>query len=199
MGRTIGILLFDGAEEMDFIGPWQVFTAAVRGMPEEKVMTVAERSAPIICEMGMHVLADTVYAEAPAFDLLLVPGGSGARREIGNAATTGWLIGKAATCSWLTSVCTGTFLLAGAGLTAGRRVTTHHDFLDQLRAMGGAEVVEGVRFIRDGNLLTAAGVMSGIEMSLWLVEQIYGAVVRRETENYIAYDYPPRNKAEAVR
>ena len=197
MGRTIGILIFDGAEEMDFVGPWQVFTAAVRGMPDEKVMTAAERKAPIVCEMGMRVLADTIYSEAPSFDVLLVPGGSGARHEIGNTATVDWLRAAAARCSWLTSVCTGTFLLAGAGLTAGRRVTTHHDFLAKLRAMGGAEVVEGVRFIRDGNLLTAAGVMSGIEMSLWLVGQLYGSVVRRETESYIAYNYPPRGKAEA--
>jgi transcriptional regulator GlxA family with amidase domain len=198
MSTTIGILLFAGAEEMDFVGPWQVFTAAVRGIPGDRVLTIAERREPIACEMGMRVIPDSVYADTPALDVVVVPGGSGARREIKNPATTEWLTAQAAHCSWLTSVCTGTFLLAGAGLTAGRRVTTHHDFLDALRAMGGAEVVEGVRFVRDGTLLTAGGVMSGIEMSLWLVERLYGPDVLRETKSYIAYDHPPRDRAEAT-
>jgi len=198
MATTIGILLFDGAEEMDFIGPWQVFTAAARGMPANRVLTVAERSQPIVCEMGMRVIPDTDFAEAPLLDIVLVPGGSGARREITNPATTRWLATVAAHCSWLTSVCTGTFLLVGASLTAGRRVTTHHDYIEALRAMGGSEVVEGVRFVRDGKLLTAGGVMSGIEMSLWLVERLYGPDVLRETRSYIAYDRPPRDAIEAT-
>jgi transcriptional regulator GlxA family with amidase domain len=181
---------------MDFVGPWQVFAAAVAGSPGERMLTVAERSAPVRCEMGMRVLPNHTYGDAPALDVLLAPGGSGARREISNPATTDWLRATAARCTWLTSVCTGTFLLAGTGLTAGRRVTTHHQFLDRLRTLGGAEVVEGVRFVRDGNLVTAAGVMSGIDMSLWLVEQLYGPEVARRTRDYIAYDYPPAERAE---
>lgn len=144
-------------------------------MPGEPVLTVAERAKPILCEKGLRVIPDCSYGDAPAIDIVLVPGGSGARREISNPATTEWLRSTAARCSWLTSVCTGAFLIVGAGLARERRVTTHHQFLEQLRAMGGAEVVEGVRFVRDGNLMTAGGVMSGIEMSLWLVGQLYGA------------------------
>jgi transcriptional regulator GlxA family with amidase domain len=85
----------------------------------------------------------------------------------------------------------------GAGLARGRRVTTHHHFLEQLRAIGGVEVVEGVRFVRDGNLVTAGGVMSGIEMSLWLVGQLHHADVVQRTKSYIAYEYPPRDRCEA--
>ena len=110
MARTIGILLFDGAEEMDFAGPWEVFTAAVSGMPSDRVITIAERSRPITCEMGMRVIPDLPYGEAPEVDVVLVPGGSGARREIANPATTNWLRNAAAKCTWLTSVCTGAFL-----------------------------------------------------------------------------------------
>ena len=172
MPRTIGILLFDGAEEMDFVGPWCVFTAALIGIPDNRVVTVAERSGPITCEKGLRVIPDLVYGEAPEVDVVLVPGGSGARREIANAATTNWLRNAAAKCTWLTSVCTGAFLLVGTGLALGRRITTHHDFIHDLRTMGDADVVEGVRFVRDGNLVTAAGVMSGIEMSLCLVERL---------------------------
>jgi transcriptional regulator GlxA family with amidase domain len=198
MGMTIGILVFDGVEEMDFIGPWQVFTAAVRGRPGDKVLTVAARIAPILCEMGMRMIPDAVYEDVPALDVVIVPGGSGARREIANPATIRWLASVASHCAWLTSVCTGTFLLAGAGLTAGRRVTTHHDFIEALRRMGGSDVVEGVRFVRDGKLLTAGGVMSGIEMSLWLVETLYGPDVLHATKSYIAYDHPPRNRSDGT-
>ena len=198
MARTIGILLFDGAEEMDFAGPWEVFTAAVSGMPSDRVITIAERSRPITCEMGMRVIPDLPYGEAPEVDVILVPGGSGARREIANPATTNWLRNAAAKCTWLTSVCTGAFLLVGAGLARGRRITTHHDFIHDLRAAGGSDVVEGVRFVRDGNLVTAAGVMSGIEMSLWLVERLYGADLAAKARSYIAYDYPPRGRVEGI-
>ena len=196
MPRTIGILLFDGAEEMDFVGPWEVFTAALSGMPGDRVVTIAERSRPITCEKGMRVIPDLSYGEATEVDVVLVPGGSGARREMANAATTNWLRSAATKCTWLTSVCTGAFLLVGAGLALGRRITTHHDFIHDLRAMGGSEVVEGVRFVRDGNLVTTAGVMSGIEMSLWLVERLYGADLATEARAYIAYDYPPRDRVE---
>ena len=133
MARTIGILLFDGAEEMDFAGPWEVFTAAVSGMPSDRVITIGERSRPVTCEMGMRVIPDLPYGDAPEVDVVLVPGGSGARREIANPATTNWLRNAAAKCTWLTSVCTGALLLVGAGLARGRRVTTHHDFIHDLR------------------------------------------------------------------
>ena len=79
MGKTIGILIFDGAEEMDFIGPWEVMAAAVDGLPGERVLTVAEKADPVVCEKGMRVLADTTYDEAPPLDVVLIPGGSGAR------------------------------------------------------------------------------------------------------------------------
>ena len=105
---------------------------------------------------------------------MVVPGGSGARREIENPATVRWLTETCAKASWITSVCTGSFLLVGCGIARGRRVTTHHNFIKALRDQGGAEVVEGVRFVRDRNVVSAAGVMSGIEMSLWLVGELYG-------------------------
>ena len=87
-------------------------------------------------------------------------------------------------------------MLVGAGLTEGRRVTTHHWFLDQLRDTTNANVVAGVRVLRDGNLVTAGGVTSGIEMSLWLVEQIWGADHLEYVKGYIAYDTPPRTTIE---
>ncbi len=75
-------------------------------------------------------------------------------------------------------------------------MTTYHDFFDKLEEMGSAEVARGVRFVRDGNLVTAAGVMSGIEMCLWLVGELYGAAILGRTRSYIAYDHPPRDRSE---
>ncbi len=196
MANTIGILLFDGAEEMDFVGPWEVLTAAVDGLADERVLTIAEGLGPVVCEKGMRVIPDATYSDAPDVDVVVVPGGSGARREIDNPETVEWLTRTCAKCSWVTSVCTGAFLLVGAGIAGGRRVTTHHDFIQALRDLGGAEVVEGVRFVRDGNLVSAAGVMSGIEMSLWLVNRLYGDDVAQRTRSYIAYDFPPRTSSE---
>jgi transcriptional regulator GlxA family with amidase domain len=193
MGNTTGILLFEGVEELDAIGPWEVLKVAVEGLEGEKVLTVAEKAAPIVCEKGMRIIPDHTYAEISTLDVLLIPGGSGARRETDNPATTEWLQAVANTCTWVTSVCTGAFLVVGSGLASGRRITTHHDFISALRKLDGAEVIEGVRYVRDGNLVTAAGVMSGIEMSLWLVEELYGSEVLRRTKSYIAYDYPPRD------
>ena len=196
MANTIGILLFDGAEEMDFVGPWEVLTVAVVGLADERVMTIAERPRPVVCEKGMRVIPDATYADAPDVNVVIVPGGSGARREIDNPETVEWLTQTCAKCSWVTSVCTGAFLLVGSGIARGRRVTTHHDFIQALRDLGGAEVVQGVRFVRDGNLVSAAGVMSGIEMSLWLAGRLYGDEVEQRVRNYIAYDFPPRTSLE---
>ena len=190
--KTIAILIFDGAEEMDFVGPLEVLAAAAEDDPEWQVVTVAAKRDPITCEKSMRVIPDKIYSEVTTAEVVVIPGGSGARREIENAATVQWLEAMAPDCMWMTSVCTGAFLLAGSGIARGRKITTHHRFIEQLKKLGGADVKEGVRFVSDGNLVSAGGVMSGIEMSLWLVEQIWGSAKLAETKDYIAYDYPPR-------
>jgi transcriptional regulator GlxA family with amidase domain len=197
--KTIGILIFDGAEEMDFVGPWEVLRSALEVVPNKRVLTVSERPEPIICEKGMRVIADATYSNAPALDVILVPGGSGARRQVENPVTVTWLRSVAESCKVISSVCTGTFLLVGAGIVQGQRVTTHHDSIEHLRTWGNAEVVSGVRFIQDGKFVTAAGVSSGIEMSLWLSGKLFGSQAEAYARNYIAYDTPPRSTFEVSR
>jgi transcriptional regulator GlxA family with amidase domain len=192
MGRKIGIVVFDGVEEMDFVGPWEVFTAATDNFKDDQVFLIAERLDPIICEKGMRVLPDVTFSDITELDLLLLPGGSGARREANNAIITAWLHRIAKTSRWVTSVCTGAFLLHAAGLANGRRITTHHDFIDDLRQEGANSVVSGMRVVQDGHIMTSGGVMSGIEMSLCLVEDLYGSKSAELVRNYIAYDKPPR-------
>ena len=188
--KTIAVLIFDGVEEMDFAGPWEVLAAAIEKAPDWRIATVAERADPVTCEKGLRVLPGLTYDTAGDVRIVVIPGGSGARREIDNPRTVAWLQRIAPGCDWVTSVCTGAFLLVGAGLARGRHVTTHHLFTESLARQAGDSVVETRRMLRDGNVVSAGGVMSGIEMSLWLTDRIWGPETGERIRNYIAYGYP---------
>jgi len=197
MAITTGIVLFDDAEELDWAGPWEVFTAAAQHLfPEDRVVTIAQEQRPIRCAKGLRVLPDHSFADAPLLDVVLVPGGQGTRREAENPVLLDWLRKVGAGCQWVTSVCTGALVLHAAGFARGRRVTTHWAFVETLRGRGDVTVLEGVRYVRDGNLVTAAGVSAGIDMALWLVGQLKGADVARKVQRGIEYDPAPPYAAE---
>jgi transcriptional regulator GlxA family with amidase domain len=193
---TIGILLFDGVEELDFVGPWEVFAALAQNDDDLRVLTIAEENRPLQCAKGLRVLPDVTTADAPPLDLLLVPGGIGTRSEVDNPALIQWIAETGARCRWVTSVCTGALLLHEAGFAKGKRVTTHFGFVEALRARGDVTVLEGVRFVRDGNLVTSAGVSAGIDMALWLVGQLRSPRVARNVQKYIEYDPAPPYTSE---
>lgn len=187
---TYGLLIFDGAEELDFVGPWEVFTASsmLRDNADTAVL-IAERTDPIRCSKGMRVLPDHTTADHPELDVLLVPGGMGTRREVSNPSLTGWIGGIKA--QWITSVCTGALLLHEAGHARGRRVATHHAFEDSLEARGDVTVVRDARYVVDGNVVTSQGVSAGIDMALWLVGRLHGRDHSRAVRRYIQYDPAP--------
>ncbi len=193
MGITTGIVIFDQAEELDFVGPWEVFTAAANmdSGNGDRVVTIAERPDPIRCNKGLRVLPDHTFADAPPLDVVLVPGGQGTRREVENPILIEWLRRVGARCTWVTSVCTGALLLHEAGFARGRRVTTHWAFVETLRARGDITVLARTRYVRDGNVVTSAGVSAGIDMALWLVGQIRGEEFARNVQRYIEYDPAP--------
>jgi len=200
---TIGILLFDGAEELDFVGPYEVFTMANEVFARQdkprphNVLLVAEKGGPVTCAKGMRVLPEVTIGNCPRLDVILIPGGQGTRREAKNEALLSWIAGAAAGCTWVTSVCTGALLLTAAGPARGKRVTTHWGFVEQLRARGeAAEVLTGVRYVRDGNIVTAAGVSAGIDMALWLTGQMHGAESARAVQRAMEYDPAPPYAAE---
>jgi transcriptional regulator GlxA family with amidase domain len=200
---NIGILVFDDAEELDFVGPWEVFTMINEVMARtgkerpHQVMLVAEKAAPVRCAKAMRVLPDVTTADCPPLDLLLVPGGQGTRREVKNEALLAWIAKTAAGCTWITSVCTGAMLLTAAGPARGKRVTTHWGFIEALRARNeAAEVLENIRYVRDGNVVTSAGVSAGIDMALWLTGQIHGAATARLVQRAMEYDPAPPYAAE---
>jgi transcriptional regulator GlxA family with amidase domain len=198
MSITTGILLFDDAEELDYVGPWEVLTMARK--EGDCVVTIAERADPVRSAKGLRVVPDHTFADAPALDVVLVPGGKGTRREVDNAALTGWLAEASASARWVTSVCTGSFLLHAAGPAKGKRVTTHWAAIEELRGRPGAAeeltVVDDVRWVVDGNVVTAAGVSAGIDMALWLVGQLYDVPHARAVQRFIQYDPAPPYQAD---
>jgi transcriptional regulator GlxA family with amidase domain len=194
---TIGLVLFDDAEELDFVGPWEVFTMATADLAGSRVLTLAERSGPVRCAKGLRVLPDCEFASSPELDVVLVPGGQGTRREVDNPALLDWLAKAAARCQWVTSVCTGSLLLHASGLATGRRITTHWAFVEALRGRApDATVLDGVRYVRDGNLVTAAGVSAGIDMALWLVGQLWSVDRARATQRFMQYEPAPPYAAD---
>ncbi len=193
MTLRIGILIFDDAEELDFVGPFEVFTMARAIKPDAfEILLVAEADRPVRCAKGMRVLPDATTATCGALDVLLVPGGQGTRREVENKALLEWIAATARAARWVTSVCTGAMLLTAAGPARGKRVTTHWAFVPTLRARAeAAQVLENYRYVRDGNVVTAAGVSAGIDMALWLVGQWQDVAFARAVQRQMEYDPLP--------
>lgn len=196
--RTIGILIFDNAEELDFVGPYEVFTMSNEmyghgsSKQHDKVVLISQTGATVTCAKGMRVEAHCSFENAPKLDVLLIPGGQGTRAEINNKPLMDWVTKVSATCEWVTSVCTGSLILTAAGPAKGKRVTTHWAFIDTLRARNEAsEVLDKVRYVRDGNVVTSAGVSAGIDMALWLTGQLHGEDHARFTQLGMQYDPAP--------
>ena len=187
---TYGILLFDGVEELDFVGPFEVFGMASK-VASGRVVTIAQSREPVTGFNGLRTLPDHDFEDAPALDVLLVPGGMGTRTEVDNPVLIDWLRRTAPACRWVTSVCTGSLLLHGAGLVRDKRVTTHWGFVESLRKRGDVEVLDDVRYVRDGNVVTAAGVSAGIDMALWLLGELHDPGFARQVQRMMQYDPAP--------
>jgi transcriptional regulator GlxA family with amidase domain len=151
------------------------------------VVTVAQTPEPITCAKGLTVVPRRAFEDCPPLDVLLVPGGQGTRREVDNDRLIAFVQEMAGECEWITSVCTGSFILQRAGLLDGRKAATYWAASDRLRSLG-VEVVEE-RFARDGNVITAGGVSAGIDMALYLVGLLKGPEVARNVQKAIEY-YP---------
>jgi transcriptional regulator GlxA family with amidase domain len=190
----IAILLFDGAEELDWAGPWEVLAAWSRMWPDDgvDVFTVAATDAPITCAKGLRVLPDHDWTTAPEGNVLIVPGGAGARPLVRDEATLERIRGYAARGALVTSVCTGALVLAGSGLLRDRPATTYWNAFDELLAIDPTiEPRRDDRFVDDGEVVTAAGVSAGIDMALHLVRRLHSAERARDVRRYIQYDPEP--------
>ncbi len=199
---TYGVVTFTDAEELDFVGPWEVFTvsAMINNLAAEaeidRVVLVAPGTDPVRCNKGLRVIPDHSFDDHPPLDVVLVPGGFGTRREVNNPAFISWLQQVAPTCQWITSVCTGSLMLHEAGLAAGKRVATHWGFEDEFEKRGNVTIVRDARWVRDGNVVSSQGVSAGIDMSLWLIGQINDPTHAKAVQRYIQYDPAPPYQAE---
>lgn len=201
--KTIGILIFDDVEELDFVGPWEVFqmvneVARLRGEAEPLHNRLISRDGDDITAVkGMRVGAHASMSDIDALDVLLVPGGHGARAVLDDSAVLSWITRMAPGCEWVTSVCTGAFVLAKVGLLKGRRAATHWATFDEFEKLGlKGQLVPNVRYVRDGNVVTAAGVSAGIDMSLWLVGQWFTPQLSRDVARAMQYDPVPPYAAD---
>jgi len=177
---VIAILLFDRVEVLDFAGPYEVFAAArdESGELYTEVFTVADRQE-VKCYGGLRVITDATFDACPAYAALIVPGGSGAReRTPSQESIINFIQNQKGSTKLIASVCTGSFLLARAGLLDGRRATTHRNRLDLFRDEFPAVRVEKGKIIDEGQIITAGGVSSGIDLALYLLERWFGRDAR---------------------
>jgi len=191
---NVGVALFQGAEELDWAGPWEVLAAWALQWPDDgvHVFTLAREERPVTCAKGLRVLPDETWETAPPLDVLVYPGGRGTRRELQDEAVLDWIRGLAAGETVVASVCTGSLVLAAAGLLDGKPATTHWGSLELLPTLGREiEVRPDDRFVDNGNILTAAGVSAGIDMALHLVARLHSTERAREVRRYIQYDPEP--------
>lgn len=187
MPRSIAILLFPDVEELDFCGPWEVFSYLRKVRPDAcAAFTVSEHGGEVRCAKGLRVVADHALDSAPRADVLIVPGGWGTRREVDNPRLVDYIRRSAERVEVVASVCTGAFLLERAGLLTGKRATTHWASLDRLRALGTVRVVED-RWVDEGRVVTAGGISAGIDMSLHLVGRLWDPTTARRVQKGIAY------------
>jgi transcriptional regulator GlxA family with amidase domain len=191
---TVGILIFDDVEVLDFCGPFEVFATATADGSDERplfrVLTIAERAALVRCRGGLLVHPHHTIATHPALDILVVPGGFGTRPLLSNRSVLDWIAEQHGRTSLTTSVCTGSFLLAAAGLLEGRRATTHWAAIDWLREHHSTVDVRATeRIVDEGKLVTAAGVSAGIDMALHVVARLHGAAVASETARQMEYEW----------
>lgn len=194
----IAILLFDGVEELDWAGPWEVLTmwsalARRAGGDDVEVLLCGDHTGPITCAKGARVLADTDWDELEGTpDVVVVPGGRGTRALVEDQQLLARLRTLHEDGALVASVCTGALLLAAAGLLEGRPATTHHGALAELQGLDGScEVRRDERWVDDGDIITAAGVSAGIDMALHLVERLAGTERARAVRSAIQYDPAP--------
>ena len=194
MPTRIGVFIFEGAEELDFVGPWEVLRVWAGMFPDDQVevYTIAPTTEPITCAQGLKVIADHTVDAAPEFDVLVYPGGMGNRAFIGDEAHRSWLQKNAARGALMTSVCTGSLVYADAGLLNGRPATTHWQWLEMLKQLGtDVEPRETDRFVDSGEVITAAGVSAGIDMALHLVKRLSSEETAKQVRRMIQYDPAP--------
>jgi cyclohexyl-isocyanide hydratase len=186
--RIIGMLIFPRLTQLDMTGPYEVLAR----LPNTKVHLVAHTLAPVTTDRGMQIVPTVTFADCPPLDVVMVPGGPGQQDLMEDAVVLEFLRWQARGAKYVTSVCTGSLVLGAAGLLKGKRATSHWAAIEHLKALGAIPVSE--RVVVDGNVITGAGVASGIDFALEVAARLEGEEVARQIQLQIEYDpAPPYN------
>ncbi len=199
--RTLGILLFDDVEVLDFAGPFEVFSVAGlrnAGAAPFAVHTIAEKS-PVIARNQLAICPSYTLENSPLFDIILLPGGGGirpdgspfgSRKEMHNEKILDWVRTQNQQAEMVLSVCTGSMILAKAGLLEGLRATTHWKAEAGMReAAPNTELLMNERYVDNGRIVLSAGISAGIDMAFYVIKKLLGAETALETAQYMQYDY----------
>jgi transcriptional regulator GlxA family with amidase domain len=189
MARAIGIVLFEGFELLDVFGPAEAY--GLRDLEGAfDLLMVAERPGPIASAQGPKALAEYGFGDCPRLDLVMVPGGIGTRREVGNHAMLEWLATRAGEAELVTSVCTGAGLLARTGLLDGHRATSNKRSFDWVKSQGPrVNWIDQARWVEDGKFATSSGVSAGIDMALALIARLCGDDRAEQVANAMEYEW----------
>ena len=183
--RLIGMLIFPRLTQLDMTGPYEVLAR----LPNTKVHLVAHTMTPVKTDRGMEIVPTITFADCPQLDLVMVPGGPGQQDLMEDEIVLEFLRKQAQGVKYLTSVCTGSLVLGAAGLLKGRRATCHWAAMDHLKPLGAIPVSE--RVVTDGNVITGAGVASGIDFALAVAAKLEGEEVAKQIQLQIEYDPAP--------
>lgn len=192
--RHIGLLVFDGVEELDAVGPWEVLFHWTQEHPEDgwDAFCLSVDGAPVVGAKSLMLGAHHSFDDAPPLDVLIHPGGPGTRPLLHAPHHLAWVRSLRASTPLMTSVCTGSLVYAAAGLLTGRRATTHWASLNLLSEIDPTVITDvAARFVDDGDLITSAGVSAGIDMALHLVARLTDVERAREVRRHIQYDPMP--------
>lgn len=185
MAFNIGFVLFPNVTQLDLMGPLQV----LHRLPEARAHVAAKSLEPVASDCGLSLVPTTSFAACEPLDLLCVPGGFGVSGAIADADTIDFVRRQAARAKYVTSVCTGAFVLGVAGLLKGRRATTHWAYTDLLPLVGAVHAQ--ARVVRDGNVFTGAGVTAGIDFALSLAAEVAGSEAAERIQLSLEYDPAP--------
>jgi cyclohexyl-isocyanide hydratase len=189
-----GFVLFPNLTQLDFTGPLQV----LHRLPGARTHIIAKTLDPVPSDCGLSLVPTTTFTDCPQLDLICVPGGFGVDQAMVDSETVNFVRRQGASAKYVTSVCTGAFILGAAGLLRGKRATTHWAYRDFLEIVGATP--EHARVVRDGNTITGGGVTAGIDFALTVAAEIAGPEAAQSIQLAIEYDpAPPFNSGSPER
>lgn len=202
MKKRVGIFIFDDIEVLDFCGPFEVLSVTrVEELKREKstsafeIKLISILGEKVITKGGMKVEADYSFETCPKLDILIIPGGLGTRKLMYEEIVLNFVKQKASEVELLSSVCTGSLILASARLLENTKATTHWKSLQRMEdEFKNVKVIKDKNFVEDKNIITSAGISAGIDMALYIVKKYFGEEVARNTAKHMEYTYLEENR-----